>query len=388
MDLDPVAPFARQRLTHALSVVGFASLGSLFSLDRGFGVAVGAFVGGALVLGAVGLLLPVLGVRKRVRAAKAEQPGWVGAVPGIVRWPRRMSSGAVPFKTRSGRWVGVLVCLISLLDVVPLSGQQATGDVLEVGGDRIYYETAGAGPPVVLLHDGLTHSGIWGAQFRAFAVGHRVVRYDRRGYGRSDVAAHPYSAVEDLEALLDHLGIERAVLVGASSGGRLAIDYALASPDRVSGLVLVGAVVSGYGYSDHFRERGRRNMAPLSEGDVEGALSNWVEDPYLLGTRDREIRARLRTLMEPYARKRFLRYDPALERAPQPPALDRLDRIRVPTLVVVGAQDIADVHAHAGVLEAGIEGAERVVVPDAGHLVAFERSDEFNTLVFRFLRSL
>lgn len=84
-------------------------------------------------------------------------------------------------------------------------------------------------------------------------------------------------------------------------------DYTLAFPDRVTGLVLGGAVISGYGYSDHFRERGRRNMAPLSEGDVEQTLSNWVADRYLLAAGDPAVRMRLREMMAPYARKRVSR---------------------------------------------------------------------------------
>lgn len=268
-----------------------------------------------------------------------------------------------------------------------LQAQASERGFLELGGDRIFYEVAGRGEAVVLLHDGLTHGGIWDDPFRRLAGSFRVVRYDRRGHGRSDVPTGPHSPVGDLEALLDRLDIERAVLVGASAGGRLALDFAVRFPDRASALVLVGPVVSGYGYSEHFVERGRRNMAPLSDGNVEAALSNWVEDRYLISADDVDARKRLRALMEPYAEKRFLSYDPGLVKGPDAPVLPRLAALDVPALVVVGAEDIPDVHAHAGAIDSRLPDSRRIVVPEAGHLVPFERPRTFLRLVLDFLRS-
>lgn len=212
-----------------------------------------------------------------------------------------------------------------------------------------------------------------------------MVRYDRRGHGRSDAPTGRYSPVRDLGALLEHLGIERAALIGASAGGRLALDYAVAFPERVSALVLVGAVVTGYGYSDHFLERGRAHMAPLADGDVDAAVSAWAEDRYLIAPGNDEARARLRRLLEAHAETRFLQQDPGLASVPGPPALGRLGGIAVPTLIVVGAEDIPDVHAHAGAIDSRLEDSERVVVPGAGHLVPLERPEEFHRLVLAFL---
>lgn len=282
------------------------------------------------------------------------------------------------------------------LSLAVLSGPAPRGDLqaqaagpgfLDLDGDRVFHEVTGRGEALVLLHDGLTHGGIWDDAFRRLSGSFRVVRYDRRGHGRSDVPTAPHSPVEDLRALLDHLDVERAVLVGSSAGGRLALDFAVRFPDRASALVLVGPVVSGYGYSEHFVERGRRNMGPLSDGDVEATLSNWVEDRYLISADGDDARKRLRGLMEPYAEKRFLAYDPDLARGPEAPALPRLEALDVPALVVVGAEDVPDVHAHAGAIDSRLPASRRVVVPGAGHLVAFERPRAFLRLVLDFLRS-
>lgn len=128
-------------------------------------------------------------------------------------------------------------------------------------------------------------------------------------------------------------------------------------------------------------------LAPLEDGDVGAAVASWVRDPYLLGTDDAAVRERLRDLIEPYAEKRFLRFDPDLAGSPEPATLTRLGTVDIPTLVVVGEEDIPDVHAHAGAVDSRLPDSRRVVVSGAGHLVAFERPEAFDRLVLEFLGS-
>lgn len=296
-----------------------------------------------------------------------------------------MSHSPSPRPAPRGTLLVLGLVLLVLAHPVSAVARTTAGDTLEIDGARIYFEVAGHGPAVVLLHDGLTHSGLWDQTFRRLARRFRVVRYDRRGHGRSSVSSAPYRPVDDLRQLLDRLGLPRVALVGVSSGGRLALDFALASPDRVSHLVLIGPVVSGLGYSDHFLRRGRRHMAPLADGNLEAVVSNWSHDPHLVAQGNTEARSTLRALLRSHARKRFLERDPALARRTGPPALDRLPELGIPTLVVVGADDIAEVHAHAGAIQAGIRGARRIVVPDAGHLVPLERPDEILRLTVDLL---
>jgi pimeloyl-ACP methyl ester carboxylesterase len=262
-------------------------------------------------------------------------------------------------------------------DTAPLTGY------LDVGGGRIYYEVLGEGRPVVLIHDGMLHSEVWENQFRPFAERYRVIRYDRRGYGRSDAPTQAFSNVADLHALIKHVGAERAVLIGSSSGGGLAIDYTLAHPERVDALVLVGAVVGGLGYSTHFMDRARANR----DVTFEATLERWIDDKYSVAPGNTAARARVGALLRANPHNMAIESHHYAQR-PDPPALGRLNDIHVPTLLVTAEADIPDVHAHAGAIEAGISGARRVVLPRAGHLVYLEQPDLFNRTVLEFLARL
>lgn len=270
--------------------------------------------------------------------------------------------------------------LIALLLAIPLQA-----DSLDVPGGKLWYEVRGDGPPLVLLHDGLVPSGTWDDQMPEFVRLFRTVRYDRRGYGRSDAAKEPFSDVDDLHAVLESLKIERAALVGCSNGAKLAVDYALAHPDRVGSLVLVGPVVSGLPYSEHFQRRGLENFRPMfRDKSADGLIEAWVQDRYILDPASTRARERLRELLKGSPNPLVNR---GIEsRAPERPAVGRLAEIKVPALILVGASDIPDVHAHAGALEAGIQGSRRVVIPGAGHLIHLEKPDLFNETVLTFLR--
>src|ERR1043166_536886 len=122
-----------------------------------------------------------------------------------------------------------------------LAKENAQTGVAEVNGTKLYYETVGKGPAVVLVHGGLGDSRLWNDQMKVFAKHHRLVLYGLRGFGRAAAAPQPFSHIEDLHALMDFLKIERATVVGLSLGGIIAADFALEHPERVDRLVLVGA---------------------------------------------------------------------------------------------------------------------------------------------------
>jgi pimeloyl-ACP methyl ester carboxylesterase len=114
-----------------------------------------------------------------------------------------------------------------------------TEGYVDVTGGRLWFERAGEGFPVVLLHPGLWDSRIWDPQFEAFAESHDVLRYDRRGYGRSDRVTEPSSDLRDLRALVAAQWVERCALVGCAAGAQLALDFALEHPSVVDAVVLV-----------------------------------------------------------------------------------------------------------------------------------------------------
>ena len=142
------------------------------------------------------------------------------------------------------------VASCTLLSAATVAAEAQTGSAVsgfaEVNGTRLYYESRGQGPAVVLLHGGLNDSRLWDEQMRPLSKRFRVVRYDLRGFGRSNAEKVEFWPPEDLRALLDFLKIEKATLVGLSLGGIIAADFALEHPERVERLVLVGPGLRGF----------------------------------------------------------------------------------------------------------------------------------------------
>ena len=131
--------------------------------------------------------------------------------------------------------------------------QPGRGSFVQVEASKLYYEECGtASQTVVLIHDGVVNSAVWDDVWPEFCTRFHAIRYDRRGYGRSPAATTWYSETDDLVTLLHYLKVDHAALVGSSHGGELSIDFTLAHPEIVQQLVLVGAVVSGMPYSEHF----------------------------------------------------------------------------------------------------------------------------------------
>ncbi len=252
--------------------------------------------------------------------------------------------------------------------------------LVTLAGQAVYFDVCGQGPPIIWLHDGLVHRAGFDGQLAAFSKDFTCLRYDRPGYGDSPPPTTPYSDVAILAGLLDHLGHAGAILVGGSAGGRLALDFAIAHPSRAQALVLVGAPVRGVAFSDHMLNRGWRQSFPELESDLPDF---WANDPWLTAAANLDARTRLRQLLAGYPHNMLYK---AFESSDDVAALPHLPQIRVPVLVLVGEDDIADNHAQAGIITVAIPGAERQVVPRAGHLVYLEQPDDFNNRVLEFLK--
>jgi pimeloyl-ACP methyl ester carboxylesterase len=274
--------------------------------------------------------------------------------------------------------------LIALTTVLAaFASSAALGNEYVISGSKIYYEERGAGPTIVLLHDGLLDSASWDEVWRPLAIKHHVIRYDRRGYGRSDPATSRFSPVEDLAKLLNHLRVEHAVIVGSSSGGAVAIDFAIEHPRMVDGLFLIGPVLHGMEYSAEFRERANRNNEPMERNDASAMARNWSQDKFLIAGSNEKARRIIYEHLVANAGK-LKKYDSTLEEKLSPPASKRLGEIKAPTLILVGEGDIADVHTHCAAINAGISGSERIVVKDAGHLIQLEKPDELTKRLLDF----
>jgi pimeloyl-ACP methyl ester carboxylesterase len=256
-----------------------------------------------------------------------------------------------------------------------------------LNGARIHYERSGKSFPLLFIHAGIADSRMWEPQATAFADRFDMIRPDMRGFGDTELPPAPYSWLADVVALLDHLRIDRAHVVGCSMGGTLAIDLALEHPQRVERLVLVAAGVSG----SNLGESDAALFTEIEEADKAGdmdALNRaevrlWVDGPR---RREGSAPATVRALVLDM-NGRSLHTDWAAAEA-QPvdrPANDRLGEIAAPTLVIVGDQDLPHCLANADLIASKVPGARKVVIKDAAHLPSLERPEEFNRLVLDFL---
>jgi pimeloyl-ACP methyl ester carboxylesterase len=251
-------------------------------------------------------------------------------------------------------------------------------------GGKLFYEIAGKGDNIVLLHDGMVNCRIWDEQFQVLAKNYRVVRYDRRGYGKSSDPQTKYSHIDDLNQVFTQLNIAKAIIFGMSSGGRLAIDFTLKYPDKVKGLVLVGAVVGGLGYTSHMDTRGGNFNPQTLNSDPEKIIKYFItDDPYEIYSGNIAAKEKVMKLL-PY----FGRDNRVPTRPPDRVAVKFLSEIKVPTLILVGEFDIPDVHAHAGAINAGIPNSKREIIPKSGHLIPIEQPVVFNEAVMNYLSKI
>ncbi|HEX8776037.1 MAG TPA: alpha/beta fold hydrolase [Pyrinomonadaceae bacterium] len=260
----------------------------------------------------------------------------------------------------------------------------------EVAGARFYYELAGEGTTLVLVHAGITDGRMWDEQFNAFAEHYRVLRYDRRGFGRTETGTGHFSHHQDLYELLKFLSVEEAYLVGCSQVGKTILNLALEHAPMVRALVLVASAVGGF----TFAGEPPLQLAELEEAEARGDVARvnelelqiWVDGPRRTPS---EVDARLRErVREMNLIALSATSDSSREKELEPAAARRLDEIRVPTLVIVGDLDTPKTLAAADLLVEKIDGAQKVLIRGTAHLPNMERPGEFNRRVLEFLKSL
>lgn len=257
---------------------------------------------------------------------------------------------------------------------------------LNINDARIYYEDLGEGDCVILIHGFAMDTRMWDLQFSLFAKRFRAVRYDLRGFGKSDLPTGLYSTLDDLHIMMDRLDIEKACIIGSSLSGSLAIEFALTWPERVTGLVLAGTNLRGYPHSDdyvreylHYRTIARREGMDAAHTVMLGnlLLRSIAEKPALF--------ASIEAMIRDYSGFHLLAHDP--HRVFYPPAIERLGEIACPVQIISGQNDIADLRGVAARLTREISHARSVTIPDVGHIVNMEAAEQFNRIVLDFLNT-
>jgi len=253
-----------------------------------------------------------------------------------------------------------------------------------------FYEDAGRGTPVVLVHGHGADLRLWELQAPALVeAGYRAIRYDVRGHGRSTAPPTGYTWENyalDLRGLLDGLNVEApAHVVGLSMGGGIALEFALDFPQRASSLVLVDSALPGFDYSPEFAGAIEELVAAVrAEGPRAAFERLWLAHSLFDGVRRFPERFELiRTMALEYAAADYLDETPYTP--PERQAVDRLAELRAPTLVLVGELDIPDFQIIAEVLAGNIAGARLQVIADSGHIPPLEQAQAFNEALLGFL---
>ena len=251
----------------------------------------------------------------------------------------------------------------------------------EVNDTRLYYEIVGKGHPLVLIHGFSLNTKMWDDQFETFAKRYKVIRYDVRGFGKSALPTigKEYSHTMDLKALLNQLGIDHAYVVGLSMGGKIAIDFTLEYPEVTKALILVDSNVGG------FRDWSKTSTSTLEA--LEAGKEAWKNCPLFKPAFEKpNVALRLKQMISDYSGWHLVNSDPS--RSLDPPAIERLQEIKVPTLIIVGERDLPDLHKIADILNRKIQNSQKITLKGVGHMSNMETPNEFNKAVLNFLANV
>jgi pimeloyl-ACP methyl ester carboxylesterase len=264
-----------------------------------------------------------------------------------------------------------------------------------INGAQLYYEVAGEGSPVVFVHAGVADHRLWDDQFALLAQQYKVVRYDMRGFGKSEPVEGEFAHREDLYELMKFLGIERAHLIGCSMGGGFSMDVALNHPDMAASLTMVCSGPNGLELDVEDSA-----LMPLYDAAQEAWKANDIDKTCEIEMRiwfdgasrtpeqvDPQKRAKayeMNRIALVHEAKGLGKHKPPLK----PGAGERLHELNLPVLVVVGALDSAYIRTVADYMVERIPNARKVMIENTAHLPSLERPEEFNRIVLDFLREV
>jgi 3-oxoadipate enol-lactonase len=261
-----------------------------------------------------------------------------------------------------------------------------------IAGVKLHHEVEGSGPTVVFIHQGIVDSRVWDPQWASFDA-YRRVRFDLRGFGRTPIGSLPLTHARDVAELLDGLGISGAAVVGGSMGGRIALELAIDRPDLVGALVLVGAGLPGLDWSEEMRAYGQAEDEAVARGDLDAAtevnLRTWVDGP---GRTAADVDPGVREAVREMQRQALELQAPVWTELDEEPLVEdvgeRLAEVSVPTLVLVGEEDVADIHIVGERLAREIPGARSATIGCTAHVPNLERPADVDALVLDFLTSV
>ena len=245
-------------------------------------------------------------------------------------------------------------------------------------------ETTGAGPDIVFVHGFSLDRRSWQPQIAHFAKAHRVTTYDLRGFGQSSLPDGEYEHGDDLLALMDALGIEKALLVGLSLGANVAMTFAARYPQRLSGLVLASPGLPGHPWKTERPPEAAARVA-AAEG-VEAGKRFWLDHPLFANlARAPHMRDLIAVMVRDYSAWHWQGEGRGARLAPLPSGLEG---ILAPTLVISGRHDVDGYREIARHIADRIAGAQFAEMAEGGHMANMDAADAFTSLVEEFSRRL
>lgn len=261
--------------------------------------------------------------------------------------------------------------------------------VAHVNNTSLYFEIAGTGHPLVLLHGFGLDSRMWDRQFASFSDSYQVVRYDLRGFGQSALPSpnRPYSHTDDLRELMRYLEIECAHILGLSRGGRWAIQFAIDYASHVTSLITVDAMPNGFRSAENRPSLSPNLVRTARDDGLHAAREGWLNHPiFSLARKKPGLSSSLWEMISDYSGWHWLNVDPL--RTDSIPAMLRLSEIVAPTLVIIGEQDVEEFKEAADFLVKNIPDARKVVLEGVGHVANLEAPEKFNEIVLDFLSTV
>lgn len=261
---------------------------------------------------------------------------------------------------------------------------------VDVDGGRLHVETAGRGAALLLLHGWSLDHRIFEPQIRSLQQILRVVAFDRRGFGRSEAPPDLRRELDDIDRILEALGLARAHLLGMSQGARIALRFAVTRPARIRSLVLQAPVIDGIALGESEGERiPIEEFAALARaGRMDEVRRRWLAHPMLaLGAEHAGLRRRVEEIVADYEGKDLLDYSPARDAFPHD-VLEELSHLDRACLILTGAHDTATRREHARRLLESMPCAREIVFTRGGHLSNLTEARAYNLQVSEFCASI
>lgn len=257
---------------------------------------------------------------------------------------------------------------------------------VDISNGKLFYQKTGTGTPLIFLHGNCLDHRMWEEQMNYFSTSFTCIAVDLRGFGKSSVPGlEPYSFHADIDSLLGSLHIEEpVVLIALSMGGKAAVNFALAYPGKTKALVLADVAVDGYRFEEFI-------LKPIYDAGMQKGIDTanqlFLDHPiFLTAKKDAAVFTRLREMILSYSGWQWAHKNPI--QGLTPPAIEQLEKIKMPVLIITGEKDIRDFQQIADILHKNIKHSLKKQIPDAGHMCNMENPVIFNSTISDFLISV